>query len=312
MCRYCARGLALFIGLSSPVILAQQARTSNDGVYSDEQARRGQAVYKERCTACHGAALEGGVAPPLAGADFIRMWGSQPLSDLVNKIRNTMPANDPGKLTRQQAAALVAYMLQIGKFPAGSSELGDDDAALKQVTFPAGAAGPPKPAAAAGAQALAIQPLGNLAQIMRGILFPSSNLIFSVQGQDPAAPKPAYEPGSAGFNWADWGAGIYSGWELVDYAAVTLVDVTPLLLVPRRCENGKAAPVERADWVKYTQELADAGRAVYRASQSRNQEAVSDATNQLADSCLNCHVAYRDKPGGTAADPSNKAARCIP
>ena len=142
--------------------------------------------------------------------------------------------------------------------------------------------------------------------------FPSSNLIFSVQGQDPAAPKPAFKPGAGGFNWADWGAGIYSGWELVDYAAVSLVDVAPLLLVPRRCENGKPAPVERADWVKYTQELADAGRAVFKASQTRNQEAVSDATNLLADSCLNCHVAYRDKPGGTAADPSNKAARCIP
>jgi mono/diheme cytochrome c family protein len=305
-------GLALFVGLFSPVAHAQQARTSNDGVYTDEQARRGQGVYKERCTACHGAALEGSVAPPLAGADFIRIWSSQPLSDLVNKIQNTMPANDPGKLTRQQAVAIVAYVLQAGNFPAGRSELGADEGALKQITFPAGVAGLPKPTTVTAAQALASQPLGNLAQIMRGILFPSSNLIFSVQGQDPGDPKPAYKPGTAGFNWADWGAGIYSGWELVDYAAVTLVDVTPLLLVPRRCENGKPAPVERADWVKYTQELADAGRAVYKASQSRNQEAVSDATNQLADSCLNCHVAYRDKPGGTAADPSNKAARCIP
>jgi hypothetical protein len=98
----------------------------------------------------------------------------------------------------------------------------------------------------------------------------------------------------------------------VDYAAVTMVDVTPLLLLPRRCENGKPAPVERADWVKYVQELADAGRAVYKASQTRNQEAVSDATNNLSDACLNCHVVYRDKPGGSPADPSNKAARCIP
>jgi hypothetical protein len=95
---------------------------------------------------------------------------------------------------------------------------------------------------------LAAQPLGNLAQIMRGILFPSSNLIFSVQGQDPGAPKEAFKQGSGGFNWADWGAGIYSGWELVDYAAISIADVAPLLLVPRRCENGRAVPVERDDW----------------------------------------------------------------
>ena len=157
-----------------------------------------------------------------------------------------------------------------------------------------------------------MQPMGNLAQIMRGILFPSSNMIFSVQGQDPGAPKPPYKPDSGGFNWADWGAGIYPGWELVDYAAISIADVAPLLLVPRRCENGRAVPVERDDWVKYTREMVDAASAVYKAAQTRKQEPVSDATNVLADACLNCHVVYRDKEGGTAADPSNKAARCQP
>ena len=69
-------------------------------------------------------------------------------------------------------------------------------------------------------------------------------------------------------------------------------------------------PVDRPDWIQFTAELAEAGRAAYRASQSRNREAVSDVTNQIADACLRCHEVYRDKPGGTMADPSNKAARC--
>jgi len=86
-----------------------------------------------------------------------------------------------------------------------------------------------------------------------------------------------------------------------------------LLLIPgRRCENGKPAPVDRPDWVRFTAELAEAGRAAYRASQSRNQEAVAEVTNQIAEACLHCHEVYRDKPGGTTADPSNKAARCVP
>ena len=58
--------------------------------------------------------------------------------------------------------------------------------------------------------------------------------------------------------------------------------------------------------------LAEAGRAAYRASQTRKQEAVSEASNQLADACLHCHEVYRDKRGGTKTDPSNKAARCTP
>ena len=87
--------------------------------------------------------------------------------------------------------------------------------------------------------------------------------------------------------------------------------VRALLLTPRRCENGKPAPVGNADWIQFTQGMVEAGKAAYRASQSRNRDAVSDATNQLADACLNCHMVYRDKPGGTDTDPSNKAARCV-
>jgi hypothetical protein len=99
----------------------------------------------------------------------------------------------------------------------------------------------------------------------------------------------------------------------VDYAAIALAESTPLLLTPgRRCENGKPVPVERADWVRYVDELAEAGRAAYRASQSRNRDAVAEVTNQIADACLHCHEMYRDKPGGTTDDPSNKAARCAP
>src|SRR3989442_5111893 len=81
---------------------AQQPRTAKDGVYSDEQAGRGGAVYKERCSSCHGATLGGDLAPPLTRSEFTGVWGG-PLSGLVHKIQNTMPANDPGKRTRQQS-----------------------------------------------------------------------------------------------------------------------------------------------------------------------------------------------------------------
>ena len=85
------------------------------------------------------------------------------------------------------------------------------------------------------------------------------------------------------------------------------------MLTPgRRCENGKPVPVNDPEWIKFTNELAEAGKAAYKASQSRNQEAVSDISNQVSESCQNCHQVYRDKrrPGGNLLDPSGKANRC--
>jgi mono/diheme cytochrome c family protein len=281
-------------------------------VYTADQAQRGQALFKKTCVACHGPTLRGGVGPPLTGENFLSIWGQAPLSDLVTKIQGTMPQNDPGTLTPQEASDLVAYLLQAGKFPAGQAELSADEAELKQLRMAAGPAAAAAPASASAAPVF--PPAGNLAELMRGVLFPSSNLIFNAQSQDPGAPLPARPPElprDQAFSWVDWGAGIYTGWELVDYAAVAIAETAPLLLVPgRRCENGKPVPVDRADWIKYAQELADAGRAAYKASQTRNQDAIIAATDVITDACLNCHVAYRDKPGGTPEDPSNKAARC--
>ena len=311
-------GIALFVAalVSSSITLHGQTRTAREGVYGDAQARRGQDMFKERCAVCHGDALQGQLAPPLTGDEFLGVWGSQPLSALVSKIQNTMPASDPGTTTREQATDLVAYILQVGKFPAGKTDLSTNDAVLGQVLLAPPAAASPAALSPIASHAPSYPPVANLGQLMRGILFPSSNLIFNVQGHDPGAQKTgaAYEPPKdANFSWADWGAGIYSGWELVDYAAVSIADAAPLLLAPgRRCENGRPVPVERADWIQYTNELVEAGKAAYKASQSRNQEAVSEVSNQLADACLNCHDHYRDKPGGTPADPSNKAARCTP
>jgi mono/diheme cytochrome c family protein len=318
-CLSVASFVGLFVGLFVAPFLAslhaQQPRRVTDGVYTEEQATRGQAVYKERCATCHGATLGGAQGPPLAGDDFMRAWGG-PLSALVDKIQNTMPANEPGKLTRQQSADLVAHILQVGKFPAGRAELVSDDAALKQITIPA-ASQPSAPAASANAAAApSFPPAGNMAQLMRGVLFPSSNLIFNVQGRDPGLPlpaRPSSQVSSGAFPWADWGAGIYTGWELVDYAAVALAESAPLMLTPgRRCENGKPVPVTDADWINFTVELAEAGKAAYKASQTRKQDVVSEVTDQVATACSHCHEAYRDKPGNrNGPDPSNKAARCV-
>jgi hypothetical protein len=104
---------------------------------------------------------------------------------------------------------------------------------------------------------------GTLLQLMRGIFFPTANMIFNVQTRNPALKKtaPTVSSGGPGFDWVKWGASLYSGWEDVDYAAVSLAEVTPLLLTPGRlCQNGKPVPIERPDWVKYTMDMLQAAR----------------------------------------------------
>jgi mono/diheme cytochrome c family protein len=309
----CALAGSLLVAAQAPTTPppSPTSRSARDGVYSDEQAKRGQVLYKDKCASCHGATLAGANAPPLAGNAFLSIWGG-PVADLVDKVLHTMPQDDPGKLTRPQATDLVAYMLQAGRFPAGRTELGAEAAAQASISLVAGfTARPPSVMSAGGQRTFA--PAGNLNQVMRGILFPSSNLIFTVQTHDPAAPapkRPANESNEA-FSTFEWGQGIYKGWEIVDYAAIAIAESAPLLLEPgRRCENGRPVPVTDPDWIKFTLELAETGRAAYKAAQTRNQEVVSDYTEQIANACLHCHQVYRDKRSRNAGDLTNQSARC--
>lgn len=295
--RLALSGALLVCMLSGSVSLALQTQTRavTSGVYTSEQAARGQTVYAARCQSCHGNNLAGRTGPPLAGDDFLNTWSPQPLLALGNKIRKTMPRDQSERLTPQQTADVLAYMLQAGKFPAGSSELRGDDAALALLTFPARPAAQQAPAAAASMPTL--PPGGNMAQLMRGLLFPSSNIIFTVQTIDPAAKRPEVkEDASAGFDWFTWGGSVYSGWDVVDYAAVTLADSAQLMLTPgRRCENGRLVPVTDPDWIKFSMDLAEAGKAAYKAAQTRDQETVSKNTDQLNNSCNNCHRVFRGR-----------------
>jgi hypothetical protein len=220
------------------------------------------------------------------------VWDKDPLSELANKILRTMPKNEPPALTAQETADVLAYVLQVGKFPSGSSELAIDDTILKQVRFPASTATAAKTPETGGP---ALPASGTVAQVMRGILFPSSNIIFTTQSIDPGAKKTVSDSGG-GFDWLTWGGAVYPGWDVVDYAAISLAESAKLMLTPgRRCENGRLVPVNDPDWIKFTLELEAAGKAAYKASQTRKQETISDSTNQLNDSCMHCHGVYRGR-----------------
>ena len=133
----------------------------------------------------------------------------------------------------------------------------------------------------------------NLAQVMRGIPFPASNLIFDTQSSDPAA-KPAEGSGSSGATAAF--SGVYGGWQAVENAALTISETANLIMIPGRlCQNGRPVPLDRADFQKFAQGLADAGQAALKAAQSKNLDAMVEVSGTVSDACAACHEVYRDK-----------------
>src|SRR5205807_1142084 len=116
----CVSAVNLFLCL----LRAQEPRTVWDGVYTEEQSRRGEGVYQQECAVCHGTQLSGGeMAPQLAGEAFLSNWNGTTVGDVFERIRKGMPPKDPAKLSRQQDADVLAYMLSANRFPAGKAEL---------------------------------------------------------------------------------------------------------------------------------------------------------------------------------------------
>ena len=110
------------------------AATVWDGVYTEAQARRGLDKYTQVCSNCHLPDLSGSdQAPALVGGEFLDRWEGQSVGDLADRIRTTMPQDDVGSLNIQMSADLTAYLLQVNRFPAGSTELKADRSAMKAI-----------------------------------------------------------------------------------------------------------------------------------------------------------------------------------
>jgi len=113
------------IGIFQPAPRAQETpRSVWDGVYTEEQAKRGEAIYGRECASCHGTELTGNdEAPALSGPAFLANWDGLSVGDLSERVRRSMPPNKLGRLTRQQITDIVCYVLGFNGFPAGKTEL---------------------------------------------------------------------------------------------------------------------------------------------------------------------------------------------
>lgn len=116
-----------------PAAPAGTDRTVWLGVYSAAQAKRGEAVSVANCVICHGEELLGNEAPGLVGPDFLGHWTTQTVGDLFDRVKKTMPEDHPGKLSDQENADVVAYILKLNSFPEGDKELPIDLPVLNQI-----------------------------------------------------------------------------------------------------------------------------------------------------------------------------------
>ena len=134
-----AGGLVLAFAAIATAAFAVRAqeKTVWDGVYTEEQATRGEVLYGEHCVKCHGATLQGNGegANPLTGATFKSTWNGVSMGALFDRVRLSMPQDKPGGMTRQQVADLLAFILRTNKFPAGKEELARQTDVLNAIMF---------------------------------------------------------------------------------------------------------------------------------------------------------------------------------
>ena len=117
-------------------VSAQQAKSQWDGVYTQEQAKRGEGLYSQYCSSCHGPDLAGGeMAPGLTGGEFSSNWNDLSLGELFERMRISMPQNAPGSLSRQQDDDILAFVLFKSNFPAGATELPTQTEVLNTIKF---------------------------------------------------------------------------------------------------------------------------------------------------------------------------------
>jgi quinoprotein glucose dehydrogenase len=123
------------LGLST-LTHAQQAaqRSVWTGVYTQAQADRGKVLFGNNCAKCHGETLAGmDEIPPLQGPHFMADWETQSIADLVQRIHNTMPLDNPGALSNASSTDVVAYLMSQNGIPAGAAELPVDASMQSQI-----------------------------------------------------------------------------------------------------------------------------------------------------------------------------------
>ena len=135
--RTAAACLLLFCGTG--LLYAQETKSTSTGVFTEEQAKKGEAAYQRICASCHGTDLHSteAEAPDLTEGAFKFGWQGKTIAERFELIRTTMPPNKAGSLDNQAYLDIVTYILRFNNVPAGSRALEPDPNVLKQIVISA-------------------------------------------------------------------------------------------------------------------------------------------------------------------------------
>jgi hypothetical protein len=134
----------------------------------------------------------------------------------------------------------------------------------------------------------------DLNQLMRGVLYPAANVVFSAQADDPGEVKsiPGHDPSMS----TDPLTSTFGGWVAVENAALALAGSANLLTIPeRRCSNGAPVPTKDPAWAMFVQEVRDASMKAYKAAQAKDQDKMIELSETLSTACAGCHRKWRDR-----------------
>ena len=128
--------LAAITAVGSARSGSQEATTTREAIYALDQARRGELIYRQQCSACHrddllGNTIDGG--PPLRGLEFTTRWQGVSVETMLSQVEELMPLKEPGSLSRQEYVDVLSFILWANAVPAGESELPTSSAALQQI-----------------------------------------------------------------------------------------------------------------------------------------------------------------------------------
>jgi mono/diheme cytochrome c family protein len=101
-------------------------RTTRAGVYTADQALKGQELYAMHCVSCHSAVTH-------TGPEFSARWEGRPFWELYSFVRDEMPKSDPGSLTEREYITVLAYVLKMNGMPPGQAPLSTDSTELSRI-----------------------------------------------------------------------------------------------------------------------------------------------------------------------------------
>jgi hypothetical protein len=134
----------------------------------------------------------------------------------------------------------------------------------------------------------------DLNQLMRGVLYPAANVVFSAQSDNPGEIKfvPGHDPNMS----TDPLTSSFGGWQAVENAALALAEAANLLSIPgRSCSNGAPVPTKDPTWSTFLQQLRDVSMKAYKAAQAKDHDKIIELSEGLNASCVGCHRKWRDR-----------------